>query len=63
MKIADNKLTIQEAFEKFYRVCKIKNLSVETLNYYKSQIQLFSKYYPLGNYCSNFTQEDIYRLY
>jgi len=42
--IRDNSLTLKEAFEKFIRNCKIKDLSEYTIIYYKKSYNYLTKY-------------------
>lgn len=42
--IRDNTLTLKEAFEKFIRNCKIKDLSEYTIRYYEKSLNYFTNY-------------------
>jgi len=53
-------ITTKEAFEKFIRCKKIKNLSPETLRTYECDFSYFCNFYPSKNLCADIKKETIY---
>ena len=59
MNINEDKISINEAFKKFYKTCRIKNLRESTLDFYEETIHYFDKYYNTENTCVSLTQDII----
>ena len=54
------KMTTKEAFEKFIRYKKIKNLSPDSIRTYENDFKYFSEFYNSSRLCSDITREVIY---
>lgn len=57
-----NEISFEEAFEQFIRSCKVKNLAVDTIQYYYRCEKNFSEYFDVSQNCEQINL-DIYNGY
>ena len=53
-------MSVQEGFEKYIRLKKLKNLSPETIKHYENSYKYFGEFFDVVRPCSDITQETVY---
>ena len=59
MNAVETEISINEAFKKFYKKRRIRNVAEDTLNYYEGALHYFDQYYSVENKCISLTQDII----
>ena len=52
--------SVEEVFDEFIYYCEIKNLSINTILYYKDKLEMFSKYYNFNKPINIINKRDVY---
>ena len=60
MQVNTEGVTFNEAFERFINFCSARNLSAESILYYKDCYKYFVKYFDGNNLCRAFKEQDFY---
>ena len=53
-------ISVQEGYDKFMRVKRMKNLSPDTLKYYEQSFKYFGQFYDVNQPCASITRDTFY---
>ena len=56
----DNNISVQEAYERFMRIKKVKNLAPETMTHYTLHFQYFNEFFDVNRPCREITLDTYY---